>query len=124
MPIVAGGSDVSAQIEARPLTPGSVNLVVYLMARQRLPVVRVRARSTDTQLNITPGACLFDPLLPPSASRTRSPPFPLRAVPLCSLVLHTARHGRYRVDVRILDAAGRDLVPPVHTTVRIGPAAR
>lgn len=118
MPVSTGGPGLSVRMQTRPLSAHSDNLVVYLVARRRLPAVRVIVRSPDAGLRITPG-CRFHPLRPPRAAPAHHPLPALPPVPLCSVVL-TAAAGRYPIDIRILDEAGRDLVSPVHAVVAIG----
>lgn len=119
LPVSEAGPELAVRVAMRYLTSQSVSVVVHLVARYRLPVVRIDASSPDHELTIA-GGCTFEPLWPPQSATTRRPPRPLPVVPLCSLVVEAAVSGRYPVDVRILDAAGRDLVEPIHTAIRIG----
>lgn len=118
-PVSAAGRTLSARVSVRFLTPHSVNLVVYLAARRRLHLVRVRASALDRRLSV-PKGCTFQPLSPPRRASARHPPLPLPVVPLCSLVLVAAQPGRYAVDVRVTDGLGHDLVGPIRTVIRIG----
>lgn len=118
LPMSASGRVLAARVSARPTTAHSVNVVVHLIARSTVPVVQVRVDSLDRQLAITPG-CMFEPLEPPQVARSRRPPYPLPAVPLCSVVVHASQGGRYALEVRILDRVGHDLVAPIHAVVEI-----
>lgn len=117
-PVSVTGPTLSARVSVRFLTPSSVNLVVYLTARRKLPVVRVRAWAPDRRLSV-PKGCTFRPLSPPRGATARHPPLPLPVVPMCSLVLEAATPGRYAVDVRVTDGSGHDLVGPIRTAIRI-----
>ena len=119
LPVSEAGRVLAVRVGMRYLTSHSVGVVVHLAAVHRLPVVRVDASSPGHELAITEG-CTFEPLRPPQSAAARRRARPLPAVPLCSLVLEAAASGRYPLDVRILDAAGHDLVAPIHTVIRIG----
>lgn len=119
LPLSVQGLRLSLRADARRLTPGSVNLVVHLIVPVPIAAVRVSVTATDPRLSVTPRQCDFRVLAPPIVPHASHPPYPLPAVPLCSLVVSAPCAGRYPLTLRVRDAAGRDFVAPIHTVIVI-----
>lgn len=119
LPLSVQGALLTLRADARQLTPHSVNLVVHLVVRAPIADVSVSVTAADPRLAISPPRCDFRVLDPPTVPHATHPPYPLPAIPLCSLVLTAPRGGRYPVTLRVRDAAGRDLVAPIHTVIVI-----
>ena len=117
-PVSISSPALSVGISMRYMTAHSVNLVVHLVARRRLGMVRVRVRSVDHRVAITPG-CTLHTLQPPHGMMAPKPPYPLPAVPLCSLVLRASQAGAYPIEVRIVDGEEHALVAPVRAIIDI-----
>ena len=119
LPLTVSSRSLTVTVSARTLTTRSINVVATLVARRSLPFVRLRASSPDRRVEVTPG-CTFRPLQPPLRGQTRGSPYPpLRAAPLCSLVVRAPRAGSYPLDLRIVDGAGHDWVATVHAVLHI-----
>lgn len=118
LPISVASPTLAVRVDARFLAPHKTDLAVWLTARQTLPSVEVRVSSPDPRLEV-PARCTLHPLQPPHAAHGRRPPLPLPVVPICNLIVSAGAPGRYPIDLRIHDGAGRDLVQPIHTVVRI-----
>ncbi|MHB8386706.1 hypothetical protein [Metallibacterium sp.] len=110
---------LSLRIATRTMTPHSLNLVVHLYARAPLGAVRVSVVATDPRLAISPALCALQALAPPVVHPAQGARFPLPAIPLCSFVLRATTPARYALTLRVRDAAGTDLIAPVHTVVTI-----
>ncbi|MHB1945360.1 MAG: hypothetical protein ACYCPE_08965 [Metallibacterium sp.] len=110
---------LSLRIATRTMTPRSLNLVVHLYARAPLGAVRVSVVATDPRLAISPALCALQALAPPVVHPAQGARFPLPAIPLCSFVLRATTPARYALTLRVRDAAGTDLIAPVHTVVTI-----
>ena len=110
---------LSLRIATRVMTPHSLNLVVHLFARKPLGAVRVSVVAADPRLAISPAVCALQALAPPVVHPPQGARFPLPAIPLCSFVLRAATPARYALTVSVRDAAGTDLIAPVHTVVAI-----
>ena len=119
LPLSVQGPRLALRADARALTPGSVNLVVHLIVPAPIAGARVSVTTSDPRLSVTPPGCDFRVLAPPIVAHATRPPYPLPAIPLCSLVLGAATGGRYPVTLRVRDATGRDLVTPIHTVIVI-----
>ena len=119
LPAGGHGPLLTVGVDARGMTSTSANLVVHLTAQQPLPYVDVRVQPGDAALVVHPTGCTFRPLRPPIAPHATHAPYPLPAIPLCSLVVSATHAGRYPVILRVRDAAGRDLVAPIHTVIVI-----
>ena len=119
LPLSAQGPRLALRAEAHPLMPGSINLVVHLVVSAPIADARVSVTTSDPHLRVTPPGCDFRVLAPPAVARATHPPYPLPAIPLCSLVLGAAAGGRYPVTLRVRDATGHDLVAPIHTVIVI-----
>jgi hypothetical protein len=110
---------LSLRIATRTMTPHSLNLVAHLYARTPLGTVRVSVMATDPRLSISPSACVLHALGPARVQTVRGNQFPLPAIPLCSFVLRATTPARYALTLRVRDAAGTDLIAPMHTIVAI-----
>ncbi len=110
---------LSLRITTRTMTSHSLNLVVHLYARSPLGAVRVSVISSDPHLVVSPAVCALHALAPPVIYPASHMHFPLPAIPLCSFVLRAATPARYALTVSVRDAAGTDLIAPVHTVVTI-----
>ena len=119
MAVPARGAALSLRIATRVMTPHSLNLVVHLFARAPLGAVRVSVIAVDPRLAISPAVCALQALTPPVVHTPQGARFPLPAIPLCSFVLRATTPARYALTVRVRDAAGIDLIAPVHTVVAI-----
>lgn len=119
LPLSVQGPRLALRAEAHPLMPGNVNLVVQLIVSVPIAQARVSVTASDPHLSVTPPACDFRVLAPPIVAHATHPPYPLPAIPLCSLVVSATHAGRYPVILRVRDAAGRDLVAPIHTVIVI-----
>ncbi len=113
------GSGLSARVEVRALGALSSAVTVLLTTRRPLADVIVSVDRQGTALSVQPAECRFAPLQPPAVRHASAAPYPLPAIPLCSLVLGAHHGGRYPITVRVTDSGGRDLVAPIHTTVVI-----
>lgn len=123
LPVSVHMSSLSLRADTRELTPRSVNLVVRLFTTATLKNISVTVKSGDPRLHIAPSRCFFRTLSPPTTvvrhpHRSRSP-YPLPAVPLCSVVLRARDGGQYPLTLRVRDVAGSDLIVPIHTLVLI-----
>lgn len=119
LPVSVQAPQLSLRADARELTPLSVNLTIELVVKASWSDVSVSASSDAAGVAITPPTCRFRVLAPPIVPHASHPPYPLPAVPLCSLVVSATHAGRYPVILRVRDAAGRDLVAPIHTVIVI-----
>ena len=119
LPLSAQGPRLALRAEARPLMPGSTNLVVHLIVSAPIADARVSVTTSDPGLSVTPPDCDFRVLAPPAVAHAARPPYPLPAIPLCSLVLGASAGGRFLVTLRVRDATGHDLVAPIHTVIVI-----
>jgi hypothetical protein len=119
LPLSIQGHDLSLRAEVRELTPRSVNLVIYLIARAAIPHVSVDVSSSNARLHVSPAGCVLRLLAPPIGVRTSGPPYPLPAVPLCSFVLSASDHATYPLLLRVRDANDADLVKPIEIAVVI-----
>jgi len=121
LPVSVHTSSLSLRADTRELTPRSVNLLVRLFATANLTNISVTVNSRDPRLHIAPPRCFFRVLSlptvrPPHRSRL---PYPLPAIPLCSVVLRARDGGQYPLTLRVRDTAGSDLIVPIHTFVLI-----
>ncbi len=107
----------AVRVDVRTLGALQAALIVHLTTRSPLAEVIVSIDQQGTALSVQPAACRFAPLRPPVVRHASAPPYPLPAIPLCSLVLSAPRGGRYPVTVRVTDGHGRDLVTPIRTTI-------
>ena len=119
LPLSVHGPRLALRADARALTSGSVNLVIHLIVPAPIAGARVSVTASDPRLGVTPPGCDFRVLAPPIVAHATHPPYPLPAVPLCSLVVSAPRAGRYPLTLRVRDATGRDLVAPIHTVIVI-----
>ena len=119
MTVAARGAALSLRIATRAMTPHSLNLVVHLSARAPLGAVRVSVIAADPRLAISPAVCALQALAPPVVHTPQGARFPLPAIPLCSFVLRATTPARYALTLRVRDAAGTDLIAPLHTVVVI-----
>ena len=119
LPLSVHGPRLALRADARALTSGSVNLVIHLIVPAPIAGARVSVTASDPRLGVTPPGCDFRVLAPPIVAHATHPPYPLPAIPLCSLVLGAAVGGRYPVTLRVRDATGHDLVAPIHTVIVI-----
>ncbi len=119
LPINVHTSSLSLRADIRELTPQSVNLVVRLFTTSILANISVTVHSVDSHLHIAPSRCFFRVLSPPTVRHASRPPYPLPAVPFCSVVLRARDGGPYPLTLRVRNAAGSDLIVPVHTVVVI-----
>lgn len=119
LPLSVQSESLALRADVRELTPHSVNLVIQLVVQTSIPNVSVSAMSRDRRLTIWPLSCDFRVLAPPVVQHADHPPYPLPAIPLCSLVLRAPNAGSYPLTLRVRDAAGNDLVAPIHTAVVI-----
>lgn len=117
LPISVQGQSLSLRAEARSLTSTSVNLVVYVVVKAPMPQLSVEVTSSDSLLQIHPGACVLHDVAPPTAVHTNGPPYALPTVPLCSLVLSAPSHANSPLLIRVRDANGVDLLQPIETTI-------
>ena len=119
LPLAEQSAQLGLRVESRELTGHSINLVVELMVRAPIAGVSVAVGAEDPGLDVVPRRCHFRVLAPPIVAHAMHPPYPLPAIPLCSLVLSAVAGGRYPVTLRVRDGAGRDLVAPIHTVIII-----
>ena len=119
LPISVRASSLSLRADIRELTPQSANLVVRLFTTFVLANVSVTVHSVDSHLHIAPPRCFFRSLSPPTVHHVNRPPYPLPLVPFCSVVLRARDGGQYPLTLRVRNAAGSDLIAPVHTVVVI-----
>ena len=112
-------SGLSARVDVRALGALSAAVTVHLTTRRPLAEVIVSVDRQGAALSVQPAECRFTPLLPPAVRHAAAPPYPLPAIPLCSLVLGARHGGRYPIAVRVTDRSGHNLVAPIHTTVVI-----
>lgn len=119
LPLSVQGPRLALRADAHPLMPGSINLVVYLIVSVPIAGAKVSVTASDPHLSVTPPGCDFRVLAPPIVAHATHPPYPLPAIPLCSLVLGAAAGGHYPVTLHVRDATGRDLVAPIHTVIVI-----
>ena len=119
LPLVEQSAQLGLRAESRELTGRSVNLVVELMVRAPIAGVSVTVDAEDPGLDVVPHRCDFHVLTPPIVVHATHSPYPLPAIPLCSLVLSAAAGGRSPMTLRVRDGAGRDLVAPIYTVIVI-----
>ena len=119
LPLAEQSAQLGLRVKSRELTDRSVNLVVELMVRAPITGVSITVDAEDPGLDVAPRRCDFRVLAPPIVAHATHPPYPLPAIPLCSLVLSAVAGGRYPVTLRVRNGAGRDLVAPIHTAIII-----
>lgn len=119
LPLSIHGSKLSLRADTRQLTSRSVNLVVRLVATSSFTNISISVNSANLHLQIDPPRCFFRVLSPPTVRHARRPPYPLPAVPLCSVVLRAVDAGRYPLTIHVRNTSGVDLVAPIHTIVLI-----
>ena len=111
-------------MDSRVLARNKAVLMIHVVPRERIAELRIDATSSRADLRIDPSHCVLYRLSPPEAVSSRSPPYALPLVPLCSLVLSAARSASFPLRIRVRDANGTDLVAPIDTMVTIQGVSR
>lgn len=119
LPLNMRTATLGIRAEARVLTPLSVTVTVYLVAKTAMSDVSVSIEPGSSTLTVTPKSCRFNILRPPSVGHADRPPYPAPVVPLCSFVIFARAGGAYPITLHVQDFAGNDVIRPTNVTVLI-----